>query len=58
MHLCKWDSPGKNTGVGCCALHQGIFPTQGSDPTVSFVSCIGRWVLCHWYHLGDFTIGK
>ena len=26
------DSPGKNTGVGCHALLQGIFPTQGSDP--------------------------
>ena len=22
-------SPGKNTGVGCHALTQGIFPTQG-----------------------------
>ena len=26
--LCRWDSPGKNTGVGCHALLQGIFPTQ------------------------------
>ena len=26
---CPWDSPGKNTGVGCHALLQGIFPTQG-----------------------------
>ena len=25
-----WDSPGKNTGVGCGALLQEIFPTQGS----------------------------
>ena len=23
------DSPGKNTRVGCCALFQGIFLTQG-----------------------------
>ena len=30
-HLCPWDSPGKSTGVGCCALPQGIFPTQGSN---------------------------
>ena len=30
--LCPWDSPGKNTGVGCHALLQGIFPTQGSNP--------------------------
>ena len=30
--LCPWDSPGKNTGVGCHALFQGIFLTQGSNP--------------------------
>ena len=27
-----WDSPGKNTRVGCRALLQGIFPTQGIEP--------------------------
>ena len=26
--LCVWDSPGKNTGVGCHALLQGIFLTS------------------------------
>ena len=26
------DSPGKNTGVGCHALHQGIFLTPGVEP--------------------------
>ena len=26
------DSPGKNTGVGCHALLQGIVPIQGSNP--------------------------
>ena len=30
--LCPWDSPGKNTGVGCHALLQGIAPTQELDP--------------------------
>ena len=30
--LCPWDSPGKNTGVGCHALFQGIFLTQGPNP--------------------------
>ena len=30
--LCPWDSPGKNTGVGCHALFHGIFPTQGLNP--------------------------
>ena len=27
-----WNSPGKNTGVGCHFLLQVIFPTQRSDP--------------------------
>ena len=27
-----WDSPGKNTGVGCHFLLQWIFPTQESNP--------------------------
>ena len=27
--LCPWNSPGKNTGLGCHSLLQGIFPTQG-----------------------------
>ena len=30
--LCPWDSPGKNTGVGCCILLQGIIPSQGLNP--------------------------
>ena len=34
-----WDSPGKKTGVGCHALLQGTFPTQGLNH-VYCVSCI------------------
>ena len=30
--LCPWNSPGKNTAVGCHSLLQGIFPTQESNP--------------------------
>ena len=30
--LCPWGSPGKNTGLGCHALLQGIFLTQESNP--------------------------
>ena len=30
--LCLWNSPGKNTGVDCHSLLQGIFPTQGLNP--------------------------
>ena len=32
INLCPWNSPGKNTGVGCHFLLQGIFLTQGSRP--------------------------
>ena len=35
------NSPGKNTGVGCHALLQGIFPTQGSN--LALPHC--RWIL-------------
>ena len=37
--LCPWDSPGKNTGVGCHALLQGIFLTQGSNPHLLCLLC-------------------
>ena len=30
--LCPWDFPGKNTGLSCYFLLQGIFQTQGSNP--------------------------
>ena len=30
--FCPWSSPGKNTGVGCHFLLQGIFPTQKLNP--------------------------
>ena len=29
--LCPWNSPGKNTGVGCHSLLQGICLTEGSN---------------------------
>ena len=38
--LCSWDSSGKNTGVGCHALLQGIFLTQGWNP--QFL-CLLHW---------------
>ena len=30
--LCHWGFPGKNTGMGCHFLLQGIFPTQRLNP--------------------------
>ena len=35
------DSPGKITGVGCHALLQGSFPTQGLNPGLTHC----RWIL-------------
>ena len=54
-----WVSPGKNTGVGCHALLQGIFPTQGSSPHLPWLLYCRRillppspWqvyiLLCQW----------
>ena len=44
--LCPRDSSGNNTGVGCHALLQGIFLTQGSSPCLLCL-CIGRKYLYH-----------
>ena len=38
--LCPWDSSSKNTGVGCYALLQGIFPSQGSNLPLL---CLLQW---------------
>ena len=38
--LCPWNSPGKNAGVGCHSLLQGIFLTQGLN------LCL--FCLLHW----------
>ena len=43
-HLCPWYYLGKNTGVGCHFLLQGIFLVR--DQTCIF--CIGRQILYHW----------
>ena len=41
------DSPGKNTGVGCHALLQGILQTQGSNLCFLWhLHC--RWILYGW----------
>ena len=42
--LCPWDSLGKNTGLGCHALLQGIFPTQGSNPGLPHCRQILHWL--------------
>ena len=36
--FCPWDFPGENNGVGCHALLQQVFPTQGSNPALQVYS--------------------
>ena len=45
----RGDSPDKNTRVGCHALLQGIFPTQGSNPGLPHC----RWILYQLSHQGS-----
>ena len=40
-HLCPWDPPGKNAGLGCSFLLQGIFSTQESNSGL----LQHRWIL-------------
>ena len=43
--LSPWDSPGKNSGVGChVLLLQQIFPSQGVNPSFLYL-LLSRWVL-------------
>ena len=43
------EEPGKNAGVGCHVLLQGIFPNQGSNPGLP--RC--RWILYQLSHQGS-----
>ena len=42
--LCPWNSPGKNTVVGCHGLLQGTFLTWGSNSYL----LLRRGILYHW----------
>ena len=51
--LCRWDSPGKNTGVGYNFLLHGIFLTHGSNPRLLHLL---HWQACSlplYRHLGS-----
>ena len=50
--LCPWDFIGKNNGVGCHFLLQGIFSTQGSNP---HLLCLLHWQMDSslLHHLGS-----
>ena len=45
--LCPWNSPGKDTGVGCHSLLQGIYLTQGSNRGLlhcrQILYCLSHW---------------
>ena len=47
--LYSWDSPGKNSGVSCHSVLQGIFPTQGSN--LGLLYC--RWIIYRLRHQGE-----
>ena len=53
--LCPCDSPGNNTGMGCHALLQGIFPTKESNPSLL---CLLHWQEClyHQRHQGSLKV--
>ena len=41
---CPWNSPGKNTGVGCHSLLQWVIPTQGSNQGLPIAGrCFTSW---------------
>ena len=42
---CPWDSPGKNTGVGCHALLQGNLPDTEIESMSLMSTCIDKQVL-------------
>ena len=50
--LCLWNSPGKNTGVGCHVLLQGIFLTQGSNPSLL------HWQVLNAFHVVNFQSAR
>ena len=41
--FCPRNFPGKNTGVGCHFLLQGIFPTQGLNPHLLLIKNAKSW---------------
>ena len=43
--FCPWNFPGKNTGVGCLFLLQGIFSPQENEPTSLVSPALARGFL-------------
>ena len=53
--LCPWNFLGKNAGVSCHFLLQGILPTQGSNPhLLCLLHC--RQILYHLSHQGTWIV--
>ena len=52
--LSLWGFSGKNTGVGCHFLLQGIFPTQGPNPHLLYLLHCRQilYLLSHWRSIG------
>ena len=59
--LCPWDSPGKNTRVGCHALLQAIFSTQVQNLCLLNLCIVGRCITAepsgkpHWLLIAILT---
>ena len=45
---CPWNSPGKNTGVSCHFLLQGIFPTQGLNQSLLSLPALAGGLFTRW----------
>ena len=61
--LCPCNFPTKNTGVGCNFLLQGIFPTQGANPSLlhwqtdSLPLCfLGSLCVCFHGHIHPYAV--
>ena len=63
-----WDSPGKNTGMGCHALLQEVFLTQGVNPCLSYflhwqagslpLAPLGKPIYIHIYIRSDQLLSR
>ena len=60
--VCPWDSPGKNTGVGCHSLLQGDLPYPGIKPRSPalaggfFTIWAKCWITLHYEYLPHWLI--
>ena len=54
--LCPWNSPDNNTGMGYHTLLQGIFPTQGSIPSLPYGRYFTGWATTREDHFPIYKL--